>query len=140
MVTNSSQVLLYYREVANPDGVLQQSLEADGPAGHSPLSVAPVTLDAGQAGITVEAVVTAAALQLHAVQLCSQTYAQKSNCCVSKGWDVHVYLFTIFTIIDAVFGPISFINSTWKYSRQIKINMKLHVCVHNSIIRVKTGG
>lgn len=60
-----------YREVAHSHGVLQQPLEADGPAGHSPLGVAPVALDAGQAGIAVQTVVAAAALQLHAVQFCS---------------------------------------------------------------------
>lgn len=59
-----------YREVANSDRVLQQPLEADGPAGHPPLRVAPVALHAGQAGIAVQTVVAAAALQLHAVQLC----------------------------------------------------------------------
>lgn len=78
---NSSHVLSHYREVANSHGVLQQSLKADSPAGHSPLSVAPVALNAGQAGITVQTVVAAAALQLHAVEFCSHKQAHKSSSC-----------------------------------------------------------
>lgn len=73
-------ILSQYREVADSHGVLQQPLEADGPAGHSPLSVAPVALDAGQAGVTVQTVVTAAALQLHAVKLCSEGITHTQNC------------------------------------------------------------
>lgn len=72
------QLLLSYREVADAHGVLQQPLEADGPAGHSPLGVAPVALNAGEAGIAVQAVVAAAALQLHAVQFWS-THAGKKK-------------------------------------------------------------
>lgn len=79
---NTSHVLLQYREVADSHGVLQQPLEADGPAGHSPLSVAPVALDTRQTGITVQTVVTAAALQLHTVQLCRQKHTHiKDFCC-----------------------------------------------------------
>lgn len=63
--------LLPYREIADAHGVLQQPLEADGPAGHSPLGVAPVALNAGEAGIAVQTVVAAAALQLHAVEFWS---------------------------------------------------------------------
>lgn len=36
--------------------------------------MAPVALNAGQAGITVQTVVAAAALQLHAVKFCSHTH------------------------------------------------------------------
>lgn len=60
-----------YREIADAHRVLQQPLEADGPAGHSPLGVAPVALNAGEAGIAVQTVVAAAALQLHAVEFWS---------------------------------------------------------------------
>lgn len=68
--SSASRAPLPYREVADAHGVLQQPLEADGPARHSPLGVAPVALDAGEAGIAVQAVVAAAALQLHAVEFC----------------------------------------------------------------------
>lgn len=71
VVRNVLAATLQYREVADPHWVLQESLEANSPAGHSPLSVAPVALDAGQAGITVQAVVAAAALQLNAVKFCN---------------------------------------------------------------------
>lgn len=83
---NSSHVLSHYREVANSHGVLQQSLKADSPAGHSPLRVAPVALNAGQAGITVQTVVAAAALQLHAVEFCSHKQAHKSGRCRGSGF------------------------------------------------------
>lgn len=74
--SSTRQVLLPYREVADAHGVLQQPLEADGPARHPPLGVAPVALDAGKAGIAVQAVVAAAALQLRAVEFCS-THTQQ---------------------------------------------------------------
>lgn len=51
--TTRQVLLLSYREIADAHGVLQQPLEADGPAGHSPLGVAPVALNAGEAGIAV---------------------------------------------------------------------------------------
>lgn len=63
-------MFISYREVADPHWVLQQSLKADSPAGHPPLSVASVALNAGEAGIAVQTVVAAAALQLCAVELC----------------------------------------------------------------------
>ena len=85
MLANTSQVLSSYREVADSHGILQQPLEADSPAGHSPLRLAPVALDARQAGITVQTVVAAAALQLHAVQLWSHTNTQLNSCTV-VGW------------------------------------------------------
>lgn len=66
-------LVMCYREVADSHRILQQSLKADGPAGHSSLSLAPKALDAGQAGIAVQTVVTAAALQLHAVQFWFRT-------------------------------------------------------------------
>lgn len=90
-------VPLCYREVADSHGVLQQPLKAHSPAGHSPLSVAPVALDAGKAGITVQTVVAAAALQLHAVQFCSNTHTEihRSNTCcslTSLGLEISRYL------------------------------------------------
>lgn len=68
-----------YREVTNPDRVLQQPLEADSPAGHPSLRVAAVALDARQASITVKTVVAAAALQLHTVQLCLKNTHTQSH-------------------------------------------------------------
>lgn len=69
-----------YRKVANSNRVLQQPLEADGPAGNPPLRVAPVALHTGQAGIAVQTVVAAAALQLHTVQLCWENTHTSMRC------------------------------------------------------------
>lgn len=59
-----------YREVAHAHGVSEQTLEADGPASDATLGVPPVALHARQAGIAAQAVLTATALQVGAVELC----------------------------------------------------------------------
>lgn len=79
VLAHTGHVLWQYREVADSHGVLQQPLKADRPAGHSPLSVAPVALHAGQTGITVQAVVAAAPLQLHAVEFCLRARTHKET-------------------------------------------------------------
>lgn len=59
-----------HREVANTNGVLQQTLERHGPAGDPPLTQAPAALHAGETGIAAQAVVADAVLQVGARQLC----------------------------------------------------------------------
>lgn len=62
--------LFSYREVAHAHGILEEPLEAGGPAGHALLRDASVAAPSWKAAVAVQAALAAASLQLHTAVIC----------------------------------------------------------------------